>query len=244
MTTAPYTAENWPVAAAMLPFGSTDSRGGPIHDAEAEEWARHLRLVRRIGFTEVDPTDTWVRVADRHLVLEQLGGEVQSLEVSAKTRQNLDTLEEARAAAAIGEVPIGAVVVYEPIDRGTRRPVAEPRVIARAHNLRETTRDPAGHAEFLAMKEAARVLDAWRLSDCTVYVTLEPCIMCAGLMHQARIARCVYGAPDQKAGALGTLYAINSDERLNHQFAVTAGVMQDECAELLRRFFAERRKKK
>lgn len=153
-------------------------------------------------------------------------------------------IEEARAAAAIGEVPIGAVVVYEPIDRGTRRPVAEPRVIARAHNLRETTRDPAGHAEFLAMKEAARALDAWRLSDCTVYVTLEPCIMCAGLMHQARIARCVYGAPDQKAGALGTLYAINSDERLNHQFAVTAGVMQDECAELLRRFFAERRKKK
>lgn len=153
-------------------------------------------------------------------------------------------IEEARAAAAIGEVPIGAVVVYEPIDRGTRRPVAVPRVIARAHNLRETTRDPAGHAEFLAMKEAARVLDAWRLSDCTVYVTLEPCIMCAGLMHQARIARCVYGAPDQKAGALGTLYAINSDERLNHQFAVTAGFMQDECAELLRRFFAERRKQK
>lgn len=121
-------------------------------------------------------------------------------------------------------MPIGAVVVYEPIDRGTRRPLAEPRVIARGRNRREADRDPAGHAEFLAMKEAARVLDAWRLTDCTVYVTLEPCIMCAGLMHQARIARCVYGAPDQKAGAVGTLYDIHADGRLNHQFEVTGGV--------------------
>lgn len=151
-------------------------------------------------------------------------------------------LEEARAAAAIGEVPIGAVVVYEPIDRGTRRPTAEPRVIARAHNLRETTRDPAGHAEFLAMKDAARVLDAWRLTDCTVYVTLEPCIMCAGLMHQARISRCVYGAPDGKAGALGTLYSIHADERLNHQFAVTPGVLEQACVDELRAFFAAKRK--
>lgn len=152
-------------------------------------------------------------------------------------------LEQARKAADIGEVPIGAVVVYEPIDRGTRRPTAAPRVIAQAHNLRETTRDPAGHAEFLAMKEASRVLDAWRLTDCTVYVTLEPCIMCAGLMHQARVSRCVYGAPDQKAGALGTLYSIHQDERLNHQFSVTSGVMQAECVQLLRTFFASRRKK-
>ena len=153
-------------------------------------------------------------------------------------------LEEARAAGAMGEVPIGAVVVYEPIDRGTRRPLAVPRVIARAHNRRETDRDPAGHAEFLAMKEASRVLDAWRLADCTVYVTLEPCIMCAGLMHQARVARCVYGAADQKAGAVGTLYDIHTDERLNHQFQVTAGVREDECAELLRDFFRARRGKR
>lgn len=152
-------------------------------------------------------------------------------------------IEEARVAGALGEVPIGAVVVYQPVDRSTRRPLAEPRVIARAHNLRETTRDPAGHAEFLAMKEAARVLDAWRLTDCTVYVTLEPCIMCAGLMHQARVSRCVYGAPDQKAGALGTLYSINADERLNHRFDVVPGVLGDECAALLRAFFAARRKK-
>ncbi len=150
-------------------------------------------------------------------------------------------LEEARLAAQAGEVPIGAVVVHEPMDRGTRRPLAEPRVIARAHNRRETDRDPAGHAEFLAMKEASRVLDAWRLSDCTVYVTLEPCIMCAGLMHQARVARCVYGAADRKAGAVGTLYDIHADERLNHQFE---GVREEECAELLRDFFRARRGKR
>ena len=152
-------------------------------------------------------------------------------------------LEEARNAGRDGEVPIGAVVVYEPIDPGTRRPLAEPRVIARAGNRRERAKDPAGHAEFVAMLEAARELDAWRLSDCTVYVTLEPCIMCAGLMHQARIRRCVYGAPDPKAGALGTLYQINADERLNHTFEVTPGVLADECAHELRSFFANKRKR-
>jgi len=152
-------------------------------------------------------------------------------------------LEEARAAGEAGEVPIGAVVVYEPIDPGTRRPLAEPRVIARAGNRRECAKDPAGHAEFVAMLEASRVLDAWRLTGCTVYVTLEPCLMCAGLMHQARIDRCVYGAPDPKAGALGTLYQVNADDRLNHTFEATPGVLADECAEVLREFFAARRKK-
>lgn len=152
-------------------------------------------------------------------------------------------IAEARRAESLGEVPIGAVVVYEPIDRGTRRPLAEPRVISRACNLRETTKNPAGHAEFLAMQEAARVLDAWRLSDCTVYVTLEPCIMCAGAMHQSRIARCVFGAPDPKAGAVGTLYQVNADERLNHTFEVTPGVLADECSALLKDFFANKRKK-
>ena len=150
-------------------------------------------------------------------------------------------IEEARRAGAAGEVPIGAIVVYEPIDPATRRATAEPRIIARAGNTREASRDPSAHAEFSAMIAAARELDAWRLTDCTVYATLEPCIMCAGLMHQARIRRCVYGAPDQKAGALGTLYRINEDERLNHTFEVTPGVLQQECADLLRAFFAERR---
>ena len=153
-------------------------------------------------------------------------------------------LDEARRAAAMDEVPIGAVVVYAPIDPATRRPTAEPRVIARACNLRETTRDPAGHAEFLALKQAARELDAWRLSGCTVYVTLEPCIMCAGLMHQARIDRCVFGARDQKAGALGTLYSVNADERLNHTFEATPGVLEEECAALLKEFFKSKRRKR
>ena len=103
-------------------------------------------------------------------------------------------IEEARRAEELDEVPIGAVVVYEPIDPGTRRPLAEPQVIARACNLRETTQDPAGHAEFIALKQAAERLGVWRLTGCTVYVTLEPCVMCAGLMHQARVDRCVYGA--------------------------------------------------
>lgn len=153
-------------------------------------------------------------------------------------------LDEARRAAAMDEVPIGAVVVYAPVDPATRRPTAEPRVIARACNLRETTRDPAGHAEFLALKQAARELDAWRLTGCTVYVTLEPCIMCAGLMHQARIDRCVFGARDQKAGALGTLYSVNADERLNHTFEATPGVLEEECAALLKEFFKSKRRKR
>lgn len=153
-------------------------------------------------------------------------------------------IEQARIAEHLDEVPIGAVVVYAPIDPATRRPLAEPRVIASACNLRESTQDPAGHAEFLAMKAAAEALGVWRLTGCTVYVTLEPCIMCAGLMHQARVDRCVYGAPDPKAGALGTLYRVNEDERLNHTFEVVAGVREDECASLLSTFFANKRKKK
>ena len=152
-------------------------------------------------------------------------------------------LDEARRAAEMDEVPIGAIVVYAPVDPATRRPTAEPRVVARACNLRETTRDPAGHAEFLAMKQAAEELDAWRLTGCTVYVTLEPCIMCAGLMHQARIHRCVYGASDKKAGALGTLYSVNADERLNHTFEAVPGVLEEECAALLKDFFKSKRKR-
>lgn len=141
-------------------------------------------------------------------------------------------LDEARLAAEEGEVPIGAVVVHED------------EVIARAHNRRETDRDPSAHAEFSAMCEAARVLDRWRLTGCTVYVTLEPCLMCAGLMVNARIDRCVYGAPDPKGGALGTLFDVSHDERLNHEFEVTSGVLVDECAAELRSFFRARRAKK
>ena len=152
-------------------------------------------------------------------------------------------IEEARRAARFGEIPIGAVVVYEPIDPATRKPLAEPRVISRAGNERERMHDPTGHAELVALRQASAALDSWRLTDCTVYVTLEPCIMCAGLMHQARIRRCVYGASDPKAGALGTLYSINEDKRLNHTFEATSGILANECADLLRSFFASKRKK-
>ena len=140
-------------------------------------------------------------------------------------------LEEARAAAEEGEVPIGAVVVCDGV------------VVARAHNRRETDRDPSAHAEFSAMVQAAQALDRWRLSGCTVYVTLEPCLMCAGLMVNSRIDRCVYGALDPKGGALGTLYDVSHDARLNHEFEVEGGVLADECADLLRSFFRARRKK-
>lgn len=138
-------------------------------------------------------------------------------------------LEEARAAAGEGEVPIGAVVV------------CDGEVVARAHNRRETDRDPSAHAEFSAMCQAARALDRWRLTGCTVYVTLEPCLMCAGLMVNARVDRCVYGAADPKGGAVGTLFDVSHDERLNHEFQVSSGVCQEECAQVLRDFFRERR---
>ena len=136
-----------------------------------------------------------------------------------------EALAEARAAAAVGEVPIGAVVV------------CAGEIVARAHNRRELDQDPSAHAEFAALCSAAQTLGRWRLSDCTVYVTLEPCCMCAGLMVNARVGRCVYGAADAKAGALGSLYDLNADSRLNHRFNVTAGVLADECRELLRSYF-------
>lgn len=137
-----------------------------------------------------------------------------------------EALAEARAAAAVGEVPIGAVVVRAG------------EIVARAHNRRELDQDPSAHAEFAALCAAARTLGRWRLSDCTVYVTLEPCCMCAGLMVNARVGRCVYGAADVKAGALGSLYDLNADSRLNHRFNVTAGVLADECRAVLSSYFA------
>ena len=137
-----------------------------------------------------------------------------------------EALAEARAAAAVGEVPIGAVVVRDG------------EIVARAHNRRELDQDPSAHAEFAALCAAAQALGRWRLSDCTVYVTLEPCCMCAGLMVNARVGRCVYGASDAKAGALGSLYDLNADSRLNHRFNVTAGVLADECREVLSSYFS------
>lgn len=137
-----------------------------------------------------------------------------------------EALAEARAAAALGEVPIGAVVVRAG------------EIVARAHNRRELDQDPSAHAEFAALCAAAQSLGRWRLFDCTVYVTLEPCCMCAGLMVNAHVGRCVYGAADAKAGALGSLYDLNADSRLNHRFNVTAGVLADECRAVLSGYFA------
>ncbi len=141
-------------------------------------------------------------------------------------------LAEARAAAERGEVPVGAVVVHEG------------RAIARAGNCREGAQDPFGHAELLAMREAARLLGSWRLCGCTLYVTLEPCTMCAGAVVLARVDRLVFGARDPKAGAVGSLYDIPADARLNHRPEVVQGVGAGEASALLRAFFRARRQAK
>jgi tRNA(adenine34) deaminase len=139
-------------------------------------------------------------------------------------------LEEAQLAYDEEEVPIGAIVVH--LERG---------VIARAHNQREQLVDPTAHAEMIAITQAATALHSWRLDECALYVTLEPCPMCAGAIVQARLPLVVYGCIDPKAGACHTLYSITSDERLNHRCAVVSGVLADRCAGILRQFFLDRR---
>jgi tRNA(adenine34) deaminase len=136
-------------------------------------------------------------------------------------------LAEADLAAAKGEVPVGCVIVGN-----------DGAILGAGHNLRETDADPTAHAEIIAMRQAAKSLASWRLEGATLYVTLEPCVMCAGAMVNARVARLVYGAADPKAGACGTLYTIGDDVRLNHRFPTTRGVLAAECAERLTRFFA------
>jgi tRNA(adenine34) deaminase len=143
-----------------------------------------------------------------------------------------EALAEASRAAARGEVPVGAVAVYEG------------RIIGRGHNLRETARDPSAHAELTAMRAAAAYLSSWRLVGVSIYVTLEPCPMCAGALVNARVERLVYGADDPKAGAVRTLYQLLEDPRLNHRLDVCPGVLADVCAEQLRAFFASVRKKR
>lgn len=138
-------------------------------------------------------------------------------------------LDQARLAAGRGEVPVGAVIA-----RGGE-------VIAAAGNERELQEDPTAHAEMLAIRQAAEKLGGWRLPGCTMYVTIEPCPMCAGAIYQSRIERLVYGAPDEKAGAAGTLFDITGDDRLNHQVAVEAGLMAAESVKLLQDFFSGRR---
>ncbi len=137
-----------------------------------------------------------------------------------------EALAEAAAAAALGDVPIGAVVVRDG------------QLIARGQNRRERDRDPTAHAEMIALRQAARHLGGWRLPGCTLYVTLEPCAMCAGALMQARVARLVFGASDPKAGAVGSVIDLLEDTRAMHTVEVARGVCEAECSELLRTFFA------
>jgi tRNA(adenine34) deaminase len=140
-----------------------------------------------------------------------------------------EALALADAAAREGEVPVGAVVVRDGA------------IVARGWNLREATHDPTAHAELLAIREAARAMGTWRLDGCTIYVTLEPCAMCAGAMVLARIEACVYGCRDPKGGFLGTLADLSAFPGLNHAFRVTPGVLESECSERLRAFFRDLR---
>jgi tRNA(adenine34) deaminase len=142
-----------------------------------------------------------------------------------------EALDQARQAAALGEVPIGCVVVREG------------RVIGRGHNRRETDGDPLAHAELLALRQAAGVTEGWRLLDATLYVTLEPCAMCAGALVNSRVSRLVYGADDPKAGFCGSLGDLVRDPRLNHRLEVVGGVLAEECGDLLRSFFARLRQR-
>lgn len=143
-----------------------------------------------------------------------------------------EALREARKAEKKGEVPVGAVVVH----KGA--------IVARGHNVKETGVDPTAHAEIVALRKASRKLNAWRLSGTTLYVTLEPCIMCMGAMVQARVERLVFACFDPKAGACGSLYDISADKRLNHRIKVTSGVGETEAGELLKGFFSKLRKGK
>ena len=143
-----------------------------------------------------------------------------------------EAIELAKHAACLGEVPIAALVVKDG------------KVIAQAHNRRELDRDPTAHAEILAIRKAAEVVGDWRLEGCTIYVTVEPCPMCAGALWLARIDRCVYGCKEPRAGFLGSVGDISKIPELNHHYEVQGGVLADECAEPLRTFFRKLRKKK
>ncbi|WP_156314026.1 tRNA adenosine(34) deaminase TadA [Lysinibacillus sp. ZYM-1] len=141
-------------------------------------------------------------------------------------------LEEAKQAAALGEVPIGAILVYKG------------KIIARAHNLRETTQNATTHAELLAIQEGCNKVGSWRLEETTLYVTLEPCPMCAGAILQSRVPRVVYGARDIKAGCVDSLYHLLNDARFNHECEVSEGILADECGQILTDFFRTLRERK
>jgi tRNA(adenine34) deaminase len=140
-------------------------------------------------------------------------------------------LKMAEKAYSKGEVPVGAVVVNQ-----------EGKIISEGHNLKESNFDPTGHAEIIAIKKAAAEISSWRLSGCTIYVTLEPCLMCLASMTQSRVDRVVFGAFDPKGGAFSLGYHFNKDKRLNHKFKVSGGLLHYKCSKVLSNFFKERRK--
>jgi tRNA(adenine34) deaminase len=188
-----------------------------MNSGDSSERARastELKVIKPRGLRRFDMTD------DR-----SSAGDLGSLDL-AMMRQ---ALVLAREAIEFGEVPVGAVVVRDG------------RIVSQAFNLRETYHDPTAHAERVALTLAGRALGSWRLEGCTLYVTLEPCAMCAGAIILSRVDRLVYGATDPKAGACESLYRLVEDPRFNHRPAVTAGVLADDCGQLLTRFFRARR---
>jgi tRNA(adenine34) deaminase len=195
------------------------SSRGALPDADAPE-PRQTRILE-----PVEPA------ADPPFVLDPLARGV-ALPTETDIAMMHRALELARAAADVGEVPVGAVV-YE---------TATGRVLCEAFNRREIDKDPTAHAELLAMRGACAAKHDWRLTDCTVVVTLEPCPMCAGVIVNARVGRLVYGAPDPKAGACASLMSLTNDPRLNHRVVPVDGVLAEECGSLLKSFFASLRR--
>ena len=192
---------------------------GALPDAEAPE-PRPTRVLEPVGPVSETPSARGAFANHEPLPTET--------DVAMMRR----ALELAREASGMGEVPVGAVV-YE---------TATGRVLAEGFNRRESDRDPTAHAELMAMREACRVKGDWRLDDCTVVVTLEPCPMCAGVIVNARVGRLVFGASDPRAGACGSLMSLTNDGRLNHRVVPVAGVLAEECGALLRAFFASLRR--
>jgi tRNA(adenine34) deaminase len=159
------------------------------------------------------------------------GSGVSQEDAARDERYIRSAIDQAAIAQANGDVPIGALIVHQGV------------IVAKAYNEREQLKDPTAHAEIIALTQAAAALESWRLEGCTLYVTLEPCCMCAGALVLARIDRLVYGCDDPKAGACNSLYNIVQDPRLNHRLEVTRGVLAQQCSEQLRAFFQRRRGK-
>ena len=160
-------------------------------------------------------------------MIEDLPAQGRSIQQDERFMRS--ALDEAHLAVEAGDVPVGAVVVHGG------------RIIGRGHNQRELLQDPTAHAEMLALTAAAEFLKSWRLVDCTLYATLEPCVMCAGAIIQGRVSRLVFGAVDPKAGACGSVFDIINDPRLNHQASVRGGVLEHECGAILQSFFEQQR---